>query len=89
MKARRRKQSYMGQMINTGVGNIVGTSLIGATAGMVQGLPAGMARDIAGITPGLQATAMLGPNLKFVNDSLGINQPRRRAVRRRVRRHRY
>jgi hypothetical protein len=88
--AKKRKQSYMGQMINTGVGNLVGVGLIGATASAVQGLPAGTARDIAGITPGLQSVAMLGPNLKFAKDSLDMDgRPRRRMVRRRVRKMRY
>jgi len=64
--------SMTGNMIKMGIGNIVGTSLIGATAGVVAGLPAGsMARNVAGIVPGLQSVALLGPNLKLVKTSLG------------------
>ena len=81
----------MGQMINTGVGNLVGVGMISATSGMVQGLPAGMAKDIAGITPGLQSVALLGPNLKLANDSLGgmsgMSGPRRVRKAKRVRQH--
>ena len=87
--AQKRKQSYMGQMINTGVGNLVGVGMIGATAGMVQGLPAGMAKDVAGIVPGLQSVAMVGQNVKLATGSFGNmngNGPRRRMVRRPVRR---
>jgi len=94
MAQRRRKsngQSYMGQMINTGVGNLVGVGMIGATSSTVQAMPAGTAKDIAGIVPGLQATSMLGPNLKMVNASMGMKQsrqsgPRRMRMRRQVRR---
>lgn len=84
MAQKRRKQSYMGQMINTSIGNMVGVGMIGATAGMVQGLPAGMAKDVAGVVPGLQSVALLGPNMKLAKDALGSNGPRRRMVRRRV-----
>jgi hypothetical protein len=74
-------QTQTGNMINTGIGNLVGVGMIGATSSMVQGLPAGTAKDIAGIVPGLQSAAMLGPNLKLVNDSMGMG-PRRRVRRR-------
>lgn len=56
--------SMMGNMVKMGVGNLVGVGLITPTAQMVQGLPAGsMERNIAGIVPGLQATALVGANL--------------------------
>ena len=94
-RIRRRKQSMSesmtGKMITTGVGNLVGMGLMGATAGMANALPAGsLASSMAGTTVGLQGVALLGPNLKLVNDSLGGGQrPVRRRVRRRVSRRRY
>ena len=75
-------QTQTGNMIRTGVGNLVGVGLMGATATAAAALPAGsMASTMAGTTVGLQGVAMLGPNLKLVNDSLGTNQRRRRRVR--------
>jgi hypothetical protein len=67
----RGSSSLVGQMVGTGVANIVGVGMIGATASAVGGLPAGTAKDIAGVVPGLQSVALLGPNLKLVNTSLG------------------
>lgn len=67
---RKRKTSYVGDLINTGVTNMVGIGMIGATAGMVNTLPAGTAKTITGIVPGLQSTALLGPNIKLMNKSL-------------------
>lgn len=75
-------ETMTGRMISTGVGNLVGMGMIGATAGMVGAIPAGMAHDVAAIVPGLQSVALLGPNLSLVNDSLG-SRPRRRVSRRR------
>jgi len=70
-----KKQTYYqkatGNMISTGVGNLVGVGLIGATAGMTNALPAGMAHDVAGIVPGLQSVALMGPNLKLIDDNFG------------------
>jgi hypothetical protein len=58
-------------MIGTGVTNMVGVGMIGATAGMVNQMPAGMGKDIAGVVPGLQSVALLGPNIKLAKTSLG------------------
>ena len=83
--AQKRKKSFMGQMINTSVGNMVGIGLIGATAPMAQSLTAGsMERTMASTAVGLQGVAMLGPNLRFAQDSLGgsYGQRRRRKKRR-------
>ena len=91
MKQRRRKQSYMGQMINTSVANMAGIGLIGASAGMAQALPACTpGRELVNTAVGMQGLAMLGPNVKFAKDSLGVNESalRRRRVRR-ARRVRY
>ena len=49
-----------------GVGNMVGATMIGATAGVVGSMPAGMGKDIAGIVPGLQATALMGSNVGYL-----------------------
>ena len=75
-------QKQMKGMLNTTVGTMVGVGLIGATSQMVQALPVGTARTMAGTAVGLQGVALLGPSLKYANDSLGINQRSRRKVRR-------
>jgi hypothetical protein len=62
-----KKKSAMGNIVSTGIGNIVGVGMIGATAGMVNQLPAGTAKDIAGVVPGLQSAALVGQNLKMFN----------------------
>ena len=69
----KKSNSMTGDMIKMGVGTIVGVGLIGATASAVGALPAGTAKNLAGIVPGLQSTALLGHNLKFVNTSLKSN----------------
>lgn len=68
----------LGNIIGTGVTNIVGVGMIGATADVVQAMPAGTAKTIAGITPGLQSVALLGPNLKLVNDSFGSSNKKKK-----------
>jgi len=69
-KQRSENQNMLGSVIGMGVTNLVGTSLISATAGMVNQLPAGTARDIAGITPGLQGVALMGANLGMVKKTM-------------------
>jgi len=94
---KRRKQSpsesMTGRMITTGVGNLVGMGLMGATAGMANTLPAGsLASNMAGTAVGLQGVALLGPNLKLVNDSLGSGQrprARQRIMKHKVSKRRY
>ena len=49
----------MKKLIKNFMGTIVGVPLIGATASQVNALPAGTAKNIAGIVPGLQATALV------------------------------
>lgn len=56
----------MKKMIKMGIGNLVGISMINATASQVNALPAGTAKDIAGNVPALQSTALLGHNLKSI-----------------------
>ena len=65
MKRQRRRSNgpMVGDMMSMGVGNIVGTTMIGATAGVVAGMPAGTAKTIAGMAPALQSTALVGANL--------------------------
>lgn len=70
MKKYKKKDSLVGDMIKTSVGTMVGVGMIGATAGMVNQLPAGTAKTIAGTVPGLQSVALLGPNIKLVKKSL-------------------
>jgi len=63
---KRKSNSYVGNIVSTGIGNMVGVGMIGATAGMVNQLPAGTAKDIAGVVPGLQGVALVSHNLKMV-----------------------
>ncbi len=81
----KKKYNFMGDMVKTGVGNIVGVGMIGATSEIVNKLPAGSTeRTIAGIVPGLQSTALVGHNLKMVNKSFGTPMKRRMIKRRRL-----
>jgi len=67
----KKKSSMVGDMLSTGVGTMVGVGMISATAGMVNTMPAGTAKDIAGVVPGLQSVALLGPNISLAKKSLG------------------
>ena len=69
----KKKSSMVGDMMSVGIGNLVGVGMISATSGMVAGLPAGTAKDIAGVVPGLQSAALVGHNLKLVKSSLKTN----------------
>ena len=64
-------ESMVSSMMNMGVTNLVGVGMIGATAGMVNTLPAGVTKDIAGMAPALQSTALVGANLGMVKKSMG------------------
>jgi len=57
------------KILNTGITNLVGIGMIGATAGEINSLPAGTAKTVAGIIPGLQATSLVGANLGLGNGS--------------------
>ena len=59
-----KKKKNTNKLVKTGVGNIVGIALIGATSSMHNSMPAGTAKTITGIVPGLQAVALVGNNLK-------------------------
>lgn len=76
----KRKKSMTGSIIETGVGNLVGIGMIGATASMANELPAGTAKTITGIVPGLQSVALVGHNVKGMGFGKG---PRR------MRKHKY
>lgn len=74
--AKKKKDTMVGDMVNMGVGNIVGTGLIGASADVAAGLPSGMAKTITGTAVGMQGVALLGHNIGYVNKSLGIKKTR-------------
>lgn len=67
----KKNKSALGNMMSAGVGTMVGVGMMGATASMVNQMPAGTAKSIAGVVPGLQATALVGHNLKMVKSSFG------------------
>jgi len=75
-------QTQTGRMLATSVGTMVGVGLLSATAGMAGGLPAGTAKTMANTAVGLQGVALMGPSLKYANDSLGVNRRPRRKIRR-------
>ena len=81
MTKRNTNNSMLKNMVGMGIGNLVGVGMIGATAGAVQSLPAGTAKDIAGLAPALQSTALLGANLGMMGGT-----PRRTKARKRARR---
>lgn len=63
--AKKKTSEYgIGDIVGTGVTNLVGVGLIGATATGVNALPAGTAKTVAGIVPGLQGISLVGANLK-------------------------
>jgi len=67
--------SMTGDMIKMGTGALVGTAMIGATATQVAALPAGTAKTVSGIVPGLQGVALVGHQLKYVP---GMTKKKRR-----------
>ena len=70
---RRRKGSDsgspLGNVLGMGVTNLVGVGMIGATADMVQTMPAGTAKTIAGNIPAIQSVGLLGANLGMMGGS--------------------
>ena len=63
-KKPKKVNSDVARMMNMGVGTLVGVGMMGATATQINALPAGTAKSVAGIVPGLQATSLVGYNLK-------------------------
>lgn len=57
----------MGNTMSMAVGNIVGATMIGATANAAAGLPAGPAKNIVATIPTMQAAALAGANVGYVN----------------------
>ena len=62
---KKKKNNYVKKVLKMGVTNIVGVGMIGATAGVVNSLPTGTGKTIAGVIPGLQSVALVGENLKM------------------------
>jgi len=62
--AKKKNKSNISKMMNMGITNLVGVGLVGATAGAVNALPAGTAKTVSGILPGLQSTSLVANNLK-------------------------
>lgn len=59
-----KKQNNMtGNMVGNFMGTMVALPLMGASASMVNGLPAGMGKDLAGTAVGLQGVALMGHSL--------------------------
>ena len=54
----------MKKLIKNALTTMVGVGMISATAGMVNSMPAGTAKSVAEIVPGLQSVALVGNNLK-------------------------
>lgn len=54
------------KMIGNFMGTMVALPLVGASASMVNTLPAGTAKDLAGTAVGLQGVALVGHSLKAV-----------------------
>ena len=72
MKRRKSSNSMVGSMIGTGITNLAGISLIGATSNVAAAANlTGTAKSLTGTAVGLQSVALLGPNLKHVKKSFG------------------
>jgi len=61
---KKKKDTQLGSVLKMGMTSLVGVGLIGATAGMANALPAGTAKTITGVVPGLQATSLVAYNLQ-------------------------
>ena len=59
------------KMISNFMGTMVALPLIGASASMVNTLPAGTAKDLAGTAVGLQGVALVGHSLDAIPKSNG------------------
>ena len=69
-KQKSENQKMLGSVIGSGVTNLVGLSMMGATAGMVNEMHPGTAKSIAGIVPGLQGVALMGANVGMVKKTM-------------------
>lgn len=56
------------KFIKVAITNLIAIPLIGATATQVNNLPAGTAKNIVGVVPGLQSIALVSKNLKLINN---------------------
>lgn len=66
----KKKDNFTGDLLSTGMSNIVGVGMMDATSSMVNSLSAGTAKTLAGTAVGLQGVALLGNNLKLAKKSL-------------------
>jgi hypothetical protein len=73
MVKKRKSNSLVGTMVGTGLGTLVGMGMMGATAGMVNQMPTGTAKSIAGVIPGLQAASLVAYNTKPFGKQKGSN----------------
>ena len=63
-KSKKQRAVYRsGGIMRTGMRNLIGVSMIGATASMTNSLPAGTAKTIAGTIPAIQSVALVESNL--------------------------
>jgi hypothetical protein len=67
------------KMIGNFMGTMVAVPLVGASASMVNTLPAGTAKDLAGTAVGLQGVALVGHSLKAV-PGMGMSHKRHRKM---------
>jgi len=65
------KKKNSTNIVKTMVGTMIGMGMLGATAGMAISLPAGTAKNIAGVVPGLQAVSLVSYNIKPIKKVLG------------------
>jgi hypothetical protein len=66
-------KSATGNMIKTGITNMVGIGMIGGVSQMANDLPCGTAGDnLVKMTPGFMSMALVGENVKTMNKSFGF-----------------
>ena len=63
----------MKKLIKNMMGTMIAVPLVGATASQVNALPAGTAKNIAGIVPGLQSVALVAHATKPIKFFGGKN----------------
>ena len=68
----KKKLGFAGDFMKTGVTTMVGGAMMGASADMVNAMPAGMGKTMAGHAVGFQGLALMGPNIKLAKKSLKI-----------------
>ena len=69
---KKKSNGMIGDFMKTGVTTMVGAGMMGASADIVNAMPAGMGKTMAGHAVGFQGIALMGPSIKLAKKSLKI-----------------